>query len=132
MIPSRPTISRRSSSRRRSMRSPEGARPRRLLPKGPVTGPSPLASAASRGGGPSANGPGVAGGQELRDVPGTTLGHGALLLIGDEFLVDGRLDLGQDADRNRELGGGETREDEGRSDVGLVMHPEPVGGHLAG
>src|SRR5713226_2088026 len=74
--------------------------------------------------------PGVSGGQELRDVAGAAVGDRLLLLLEHELLVDGRLDGREHADRDREVGREEVRQELRRVHVLLVVDPERALGDL--
>src|SRR3989304_3860971 len=67
-----------------------------------------------------ADSPGVAGDQELRDVTGPPLGDRRPLLLEEHLLVRGRLDLHEDADRDREGGGAQLGQDVGLPGVSVA------------
>src|SRR5438876_11158445 len=72
----------------------------------------------------SGDAPGVPRGQELRNVARPALRDRLLLLVEHDLLVHGPRDRRQHADRDREVGSEEVREELRRVHVGLVVDPE--------
>src|SRR5207249_12248044 len=68
--------------------------------------------------------PGIPRGQELRDVPRSTLGDRLLLLAEHDLLVHGSRDRRQPAARDGKVRGEEVRQQPRRVSVALVVDPE--------
>src|SRR6185503_12262465 len=68
--------------------------------------------------------PGVARDQKLGDVAGAAIGQRPSLLLDHHVLVDGGVDVGQHADRHREVRGEEIGEQLGGVDALFIVHPE--------
>src|SRR6266542_415247 len=79
----------------------------------------------------SADFPGFAGHQELRDIPRTAVRDRLLLLLEENLLVRGLAILAQQsAEGNRILGRPELGEQHGGGTIGRVVHPERALRHV--